>query len=199
MTNNLEEFVFRFRVQITLLLIGLALAAGGIFLALQTKSPQFEVVEENTSNSGELMVEVSGAVNSPGVYELASEGRVKDAIEAAGGLTDEADIKWVERYLNKASYITDGQKIYIPQTGEASANNQDGDTTISNVLSSQSGSAVNINTASVEELDKLKGIGPVYAQKIIDNRPYSSVEELLMKKAITQKIYDDNRDLLTVY
>jgi len=201
MTNNLEEFIFRFRWQIVLLLVGLALAAGGVFLALQTKTPKFEIIEDqNIDSQGSVVVEVSGAVNSPGVYELSSQDRIDDAISAAGGLSPEADRTWVEKYLNKASYVVDGQKIYIPsQSEEASANNQEGDKSISSVLNSQIEGTINVNTASGTELEELKGIGPVYAQKIIDNRPYSSVEELLMKKVITQKIYDANRELLTVY
>jgi competence protein ComEA len=197
--TNIEELVFRFRWQIALLLIGFILSAGGVFLTLQDDSPEFEVIgSENTT--GKLIVEVSGAVENAGVYELAADSRIEHAIGTAGGLSIDADSVWVEKYLNRAAYVVDGQKIYIPsQSEQSSDNNQGVYQTESQVLSSDSSDQVNINAASQNELEELPGIGPVYAQKIIDNRPYSSVEELLVKKAVTQKIYDENKGAFSLY
>jgi len=202
--TNAEELVYRLRLPLALLLVGLILAAGGVFLALnKNNQPEFEIVsgtEVKGENAGVNIVEVSGEVNSPGVYELPAGARVEDALMVAGGLSSDANTDWVEKYLNRAANVIDGQKIYIPsQTETTSDNNPAGEQSGSLAPSGGSSEFVNINTASKSELEELYGIGPVYAQKIIDNRPYSSVEELLVKKVITQKIYDDNKHLLTIY
>jgi competence protein ComEA len=213
--TNWQDLVYRFRWQIALLLVGIILAAGGIFLGLGKNEPEFEIVESGrqaVSSTANLIVEVSGAVGNPGVYELSGEARIEDAIKAAGGISSDAATNWIERYLNRAAFVTDGQKIYIParhasqgdaggpwQSEEVSDNTSDGYQSGLEGASAGLGGVVNINTASQSELESLHGIGPVYAQKIIDNRPYSDVNELLVKKVVTQKIYEDNKDLLTVY
>ena len=202
--TNAEELVYRLRLPLALLLVGLILAAGGVFLALnKNNQPEFEIVsgtEVKGENAGVNIVEVSGEVNSPGVYELPLGARVEDALQLAGGLSNEANTDWVEKYLNRAANVVDGQKIYVPSQSDSSTDNNYGmGQSESQPPSQEISGLVNINTASRAELEELRGIGPVYAQKIIDNRPYSSVEELLVKKVITQKIYDDNKHLLTIY
>ena len=202
--TNAEELVYRLRLPLALLLVGLILAAGGRFLALnKNNQPEFEIVsgtEVKGENAGVNIVEVSGEVNSPGVYELPAGARVEDALMVAGGLSSDANTDWVEKYLNRAANVVDGQKIYVPSQSDSSTDNNYGmGQSESQPPSQEISGLVNINTASRAELEELRGIGPVYAQKIIDNRPYSSVEELLVKKVITQKIYDDNKHLLTIY
>ncbi len=198
---NWQDFVFRFRWQIAALLIGLILAAAGLFLHFYIGSQtDFEIVSVEDSNNkssfgSNLVVEVSGAVNYPGVFELPNGARIEDALKKAGGLSDSANKNWVEKYLNRASLLVDGQKIYIP----GASNELNNDLNPQEVVSSQKTGIVNINTATSKELESLHGIGPVYAQKIIDNRPYSNVNELLVKKVLPQKIYDNNKDKMTVY
>jgi len=198
---NWQDFLFRFRWQIAALLIGLILVASGLFLHFYTGSQtDFEIVSvENSSDkssfSSNLVVEVSGAVNSPGVFELPSGARIEDALKKAGGLSDSVNKNWVEKYLNRASLLVDGQKIYIPDVGDEPNNYLNPQ----EVISAQKTGTVNINTATSKELEGLHGIGPVYAQKIIDNRPYSNVNELLVKKVLPQKIYDNNKEKMTVY
>jgi len=97
--------------------------------------------------------------------------------------------------LNRASLLIDGQKIYIPDASDETNN----DLNPQKVISVQKTGVVNINTANSKELEGLHGIGPVYTQKIIDNKPYSNVNELLVKKVLPQKIYDNNKDKMTVY
>lgn len=192
--TNLPDLLYRFRWQVTLLLVGVILAAAGVFISLPAPEPQFEVVEEDKKKA-ELIVEVSGAVENPGVYKLPAGKRIEDALKLAGGVASYADLEWIAKYLNRAAPIIDGQKIYIP-THNATGNSTAGSP---QVLAEEPAELININTASLSELDSLSGIGPVYAKKIIDNRPYSTVEELLVKKIITQKIYDENKDKMTVY
>ncbi|HWA51571.1 MAG TPA: ComEA family DNA-binding protein [Patescibacteria group bacterium] len=157
-------------------------------------------VENSPESSASLKIEidVSGEVVNPGVYELDFGSRVEDALQKAGGITDNADKNWVDKNINKAAKLTDGQKIYIPSLQQsnndiASSNEQN-----SSVAQSESGQ-ININTASLGELESLEGIGQVYGQKIIDNRPYSAVEELLSKSVLKQSEYNKIKDRLIVY
>jgi competence protein ComEA len=142
--------------------------------------------EDAASEVQGLVVEVSGSVAHPGVYELEAGSRVEDALESAGGLTDSANYEWLEKSLNRAAKITDGQKIYIPNEGEEISVQSFGE------------EGININTASSSQLEALHGIGPVTADKIIENRPYSSVEELLSRKILKSNVYEENRDKFTI-
>ena len=204
---NLEEVFFRFRWPIAFLLIGLILLGAGIFFARNSaNSPKnsVEIIEssDETRNNAEseIIVEVSGAVEKPGVFKLSQGSRVEDALVLAGGVSADADRDWMEKVLNRASKLTDGQKIFIPKQSEVlSAKNDEDIKTYQSQSTIQGSGLININTASQEELESLWGIGPVYAQNIIEQRPYSNVEELLTKKVIRSDIYEKNKDKLTVY
>jgi competence protein ComEA len=170
-------------------------------------SSSVEVLESSLDNedigSGEVVIEVSGAVETPGVYKLSANARVEDALIAAGGISVDADRDWMEKTLNRAAKIVDGQKIYIPRVNEQisgeSASNVAGYQSTSSVGGSNSSRTTNVNTASQKELELLWGIGPVAAQNIIEQRPYSSVEELLNKKILKSNVYKTNKDKLSVY
>ncbi len=206
---NWEELLLKYRLQISLLLVGVILLGLGIWVIKRDdlSSSKIEVLESSTDseniNDGEVVIEVSGAVETPGVYQLISGARVEDALIVAGGISADADRQWMEKSLNRAAKIIDGQKIYIPRDGEqisgASASNSGGDQTISLTQGGGFEELININTASAKELEKLWGIGPVTAQNIIEQRPYSSAEELLEKKILKTNVYETNRDKLTVY
>ena len=161
-------------------------------------------------NQGLLVVEISGAVEKPGVYKLENGSRVEDVIIAAGGISINAERIWMEKYLNRAAKIVDGQKLYIPKINETnvnssqqtlgeSAKNVEGYQTVSSDFSAQKSDLININTASLKELDSLWGIGPVYAQNIVEQRPYSNIEELLSRKIIKQNVFERIKDEITVY
>lgn len=191
MTTDWQDLMYRFRWQISFLLVGLILAAGGLYLTLgYSNKPAVEIVGADENNSGFLVVEAAGEVNSPGVYRMPAESRIDDVIVQAGGVTGEADMAWVEKNLNRAAHVTDGQKIYIPPVG---------DQNVTEVLSQQTQQLVNINEASQSELEELSGIGPVYAQKIIENRPYSSVNDLSVKNIIPEKTYESIKNSLSVF
>jgi len=206
-TFDLEEVFFRFRWPIAFLLIGLILVGAGIFFARNSpNSPKnsVEIIEssDETRNNAEseIIVEVSGAVEKPGVFKLSQGSRVEDALVLAGGVSVDADRDWMEKVLNRASKLTDGQKIFIPKQSEVlSAKNDEDIKTYQSQSTIQGSGLIDINTASQEELESLWGIGPVYAQNIIEQRPYSNVEELLTKKVIRSDIYEKNKDKLTVY
>lgn len=206
-SNKWEDFLLRYKFQIIFVLIGSILIGFGAFLIKNETdggSTKVEILEDATeSEMKDLVVEVAGAVENPGVYKLSTNARIEDLLIAAGGLSVNADREWMEKSLNRAAKITDGQKIYIPRTGEQSDVLSAKDsgvyqTTSSNFSAGGSG-LININTASQKELESMWGIGPVYAQNIIEQRPYSSVEELLSRKIIKQNVYDRNKDKMTVY
>lgn len=143
---------------------------------------------ENPENEPRIVIDIEGAIIKPGVYELKTGSRTHEVMIKAGGLSSEADRDWFEKNINLASKLTDGQKIYIPRVGE------DILTSTSTVAPGVIGTMININQASIKDLDNLPGIGPVTAQKIIDGRPYAGVEELLTKKIVTSKVFVSIKD-----
>lgn len=199
---DFESFLQSNRYVIISILLGLILIGLGAFYVKKEgndASTKVEVLSETTeAQEKEFVVEVVGAVLTPGVYSLSSESRVEDALVLAGGLSADADREWVEKSLNRAAKIIDGQKIYIPQNGEKNSVGGTSGTTNTPGEVTQN-SLANINTASLSELDKLPGIGPVYGQSIIDHRPYSSVEELFSKGALKKNVYEKIKDKVSVY
>ena len=187
---------------LTLGLTGGLLIAIGVFsvVIISGRTGAEELVIQKAGESGEsggkLLVDVAGAVIKPGVYELKAGARINEALIAAGGLGEAADREWVEKNLNLAAKVTDGQKIYIPSEGETEkvAPLQGKGTTLMTRLD-----LVNINTASSAELDTLWGVGEATAKKIIDSRPYGAVEELLTKKAVKNNVYEAIKDSVSVY
>lgn len=153
--------------------------------------------EENAAAaSGEVVVHVTGAVSAPGVYTLPSDARVDDAVRAAGA-TAEADLS----QLNLAQKLADGQKITVPAIGSASTTAGEGTTTTPADANSD-GALVNINTASLEELETLPSIGEVRAQAIITYREtnggFRTIEELQEVSGIGEKIFADVAPYITV-
>jgi competence protein ComEA len=137
-----------------------------------------------------VRVSVQGAVRAPGLYHLAPGSIVQDAVFAAGGFLTDAD----PSRLNLAAPLSDGQELNVPfqiptpLPGTALP------------ASTPAGKKINLNTATLEELDSLPGIGPVLAQRIIDFRqtygPFQSVDDLLRVKGIGSALLDKIRDLV---
>jgi len=180
----------RYQISIILALIGLALVGAGLSVSKFVSGsgqPQFVRGGSGGEESNGIKVDIEGAVGHPGVYTLADSARVKDAINQAGDLAENADRTWIAQNLNLAAKLSDGQKIYIPAVGEAGK-----------VASEKSGK-ININTASASELDQLPDIGPVRAEKIISGRPYTRVEELLSKKVVGESTFEKIKDKIAVY
>ena len=158
--------------------------------------------EEDATSSDTVVVDISGAVASPAVVELPAGSRVQDAIEAAGGLTDDADIT----DLNRAAELADGEKIYVPHEGEE----VEATTSTGTASSSSSGSTssdgdtdlVNINTADADELDTLPGVGPATAEAIIEDReangPFTSIEDIMRVSGIGEAKFADMQDYICV-
>lgn len=209
---NFEEFFLKNRLPLSILLVGVLVVSIGVF-ALKgnfVSEDKVEVLEGATATqiSDISIVEVSGAVTSPGVYKMPKDSRIEDALIFAGGLSEDADRVWVEKTLNRAARLTDGQKIYIPSINESFGSTQDYHSSTSsandfgvyqNDTVGQGSGLTNINSASQKELESLNGIGPVYAQKIIEQRPYSNIEELASKKVIPKSTYEKIKSEISVY
>jgi competence protein ComEA len=190
--------------QVLLVSLGVVLMGFGVW-QLKTSSQGEEVrITEALPSSGPIgqtiVVDVAGAVGRPGVYRLDQGARVADALIAAQGLAPEADQAWIARRVNQAEIAKDGMKIYIPSLQEASGNGKDQMTdSKSGAVAGEMDQTININTASVAELDSLWGIGAARAQAIIQNRPYGSVAELSSKAGIPQNVIEANQGKLAVY
>ena len=203
--------------KIIVICTGLGLLVGGFFLlkpAPQTPvketNLQAEVVAVSKGSSTEkevkeekeepleqdlITVDVKGAVKSPGIYDLPVGSRVNDAVQKAGGLTEQADSK----SLNLAQKVSDEALVYVPTKGEEAASQQTG----SGVASSTSKEKkVNLNKASLEELKQVKGLGGKRAQDIIDHREangkFKSVDELRKVSGIGAKTIEKLKDYVTV-
>ena len=143
----------------------------------------------NDSESLRIAVHVVGAVQQPGVYHLSAGSRGDDAVRLAGGATSQADLKRV----NLAAVLVDGQQLWIPRIGERLVPNTLPITlpnaAPSNAVPSNGVPAlVDINQATVADLDRLPGIGPSTARAIVDHRtrngPFASVDDLLAVRGI---------------
>lgn len=158
--------------------------------------------EEATAEAKDaIVVDVAGAVASPGVVELKDGARVADALGAAGGLAKDADLTSV----NRAARLTDGQRVYVPRVGEQVAPVEgDGSAGAAGegTQSTATGQVVNINTAGLAELDALPGVGPATAQAIIDDReangPFTAPEDLMRVSGIGEKKFEKLKSSICV-
>lgn len=194
-----DGFLFKNRYLILVVLSGLILIVLGYIISKNIGLPSSSKIEVLDASGGvkddisELVVEISGEVLKPGVYKLPAGSRIDDLLIASGGLSGSADRESVAKNINRAAKLSDGQKIYIPKTGQNLG-----------VSASQTGGGgetglVNINTADAKTLDGLPGIGPVYAQNIIEHRPYSEVSELVSKGAMPSNVYQKIKDKISCY
>ncbi|MGI6554346.1 MAG: helix-hairpin-helix domain-containing protein [Bacillota bacterium] len=190
------------RTQIVVLVLLGALVFGiGYKYAKVTAVPVVEISAENTQEQEgkeEIFVHVTGAVEKPGVYAFESGARVNDAVARAVPLP-EADLN----LMNLAAVLEDGKRIEVPVMRQ-------GDDGQGMALSSSAqdnvpanGGKININTASAAELDTLPGIGPAYAERIIQYREkqggFSSIEELQDVSGIGPNTYERIKDLVCIY
>lgn len=196
-----------YKVPIILGGVSLLLIVLSIYLLIKTYQAsepiQFSRASEATATGSgtqaALLIDVSGAVIHPNVYRLPYGSRVDDAILAAGGMTREADTDWIETSMNRAAKVSDGAKVFIPRKKDRL--NVQGVSTVQSSTDQRVESGthlVSINSASSADLERLNGIGPVTAGKIIAGRPYSRLEELVEKKAVSQTLFDTLKNQLTL-
>ena len=154
-----------------------------------------DVKKEEPVEQDLITVDVKGAVKSPGIYDLPVGSRVNDAVQKAGGLTEQADSK----ALNLAQKVNDEALVYVPTKGEEAASQQAGSGAASSTSKEKK---VNLNKASLEELKQVKGLGGKRAQDIIDHREsngkFKSVDELKKVSGIGAKTIEKLKDYVTV-
>ena len=203
--------------KIIVVCVGLGLAVGAFFLLkpipeipVKDTNPQTELessvkvkskeeipkdIEETTEvvEQDLITVDVKGAVKSPGIYNLPLGSRVHDAVQKAGGMTENADSK----NLNLAQKVSDESLVYVPSKEET-----DIQETSPNTTSSKETKKININKASLEELKQVKGLGGKRAQDIIDyrvsNGTFKSVDDLKKVSGIGAKTIEKLKDYVTV-
>jgi competence protein ComEA len=139
-----------------------------------------------------ILVYISGGVNQEGLYSLPQGSRINDAIQAAGGFAVNAD----SSVINIAEILTDGEQINVPELNSPDTTGR------SNMPIGPELAVVNINTASLEQLDTLPNIGPKTAQDIIDyritNGPFGIIEDIMNVPGIGQGKFDAMKELITV-
>lgn len=176
---------------ILLILVGV----GGLFSKKEESVEETEVVvttvlaektEVSTTQETVIFVDIKGAVKNPGVYQMKVGDRVKDALEAAGGLTEEAD----SQKVNLAKRLEDQMVIVVPKVGEEAEEIPAGETRKEATKEGK----VNINTATVEELKTLKGVGEKKAEAIIEyrkkNGSFQTKEDLMKVRGIGKKLFE---------
>ena len=164
-------------------------------LTSSSQAGQLENGDDVSGDSGasisqtiRVHVHVVGAVAKPGVYELETSARVIDAIEAAGGVNDDADLQ----QLNMARLLIDDEQIRVLTAQEATLTSQ----------SATGNSLLNLNSATVDQLEELPGVGPALAARIIDwreaNGSFKNVDDLSSVSGIGDKLLANVRELVTL-
>ncbi len=186
-----------FAVVLTFLGIGL------VFLI--TRQPKGEPIKlAPPPTLAPLLVHVTGAIASPGMYALPAGARTQDALVAAGGLLPDADAG----LINLAAFLEDGQQVWVPwkqavpeptERGESIPNLPEGQPSLATPDPAR---PININLATQTELESLPGIGPVIAQHIIEYRqqfgPFENIEEIQAVNGIGDAKFDQIKDYITV-
>lgn len=160
-------------------------------LEAQSLEEEGEGSTDGENQSDRVIIDMKGQIKQPGVYELSSDQRIVDAIQLAGGFLNEAD----KQKVNLAQKLTDEMVVYIPKVGEETE-----------AMISPAGNAnenkINLNQATVEQLDSLPGIGPSRAADIVAHREtvgsFQQVEDLKEISGIGDKTYEKLKDLITV-
>ena len=174
------------------------LIAGGLFLTVRAPSGEAVVLLPSPTPQP-IIVYVTGAVQRPGVFSLPRDSRLVDLVRAAGGFMEGADLN----QINLAQALKDGDRVDIPGVSEfATPELTIGGGGLLVTPTPPEGQAVNINTAPQDLLEKLPGIGPTTAEKIIEyrkeNGPFVTIDDLLKVPGIGPTTLDGLRGLITV-
>jgi len=171
---------------VLLILAGRLLLHSGASASVPVPAP---IVPSTTAPAQALVVDVVGAVRRPGLYRLSQGARIADALARAGGATPKAQLDLV----NLAAPVSDGEQIVVPRRGAVAASGAGGG-------GAAPAGPVHLNTATLEQLDALPGVGPVTAQKILDYRQehgaFGSVDELDAIPGIGPARLEQLRDLV---
>ncbi|MFH1561556.1 MAG: helix-hairpin-helix domain-containing protein [Patescibacteria group bacterium] len=180
--------------------VGLILLGAVLFWTNRQQKPEVEFLDSSqVMEESEIVVDLSGQLVNPGVYHLQSGSRVMDAVDLAGGFSKQIDQNWVDKNLNLARKLTDGEKIYFPKIGEIT---QTEALAVGSVKGTTSSGLVNINSANQSQLETLTGIGPSFANRIIEYRQsnggFKSIEEIMAVSGIGTKTFEKIKDQITI-
>lgn len=192
-------------VLIVLLGVLAGFAMAGLLFFISRAPAGEAIVLQPAPTKTPLAVHVIGAVPRPGLYQFLEGARVQDAIDAAGGLLSSADVS----SINLAALLEDGQQLDIPFTaGSEQTQNTEPEIVLPNdepsspETTASNTELININSATLEELDSLPGIGPTIAQRIIDyrttNGPFNVIDDIKNVSGIGPATFDEIKDLITV-
>ncbi len=192
MNDQMRQIWEQYRIYVIAAIVGVLAAGSGYSYALGRGAAPVTGSPASPA-AGEITVDIEGAVVVPGVRKVVEGSLLDEVIAIAGGLTEQADVEGIAKELNRSDKVKDHQKIYIPFQGEGRSTGS---------ASGQHEGLVNINDASPEELDKLPGVGPSTAQKIIDyreqNGPFQAPEDLMNIPGISDKKFAEMKDKVTV-
>jgi competence protein ComEA len=181
------------------IVVGVLLGTGVIFLV--SRPPRGEpIVLLPVPTPAPITVYVQGGVNQPGLYSLPQQSRINDAIMAAGGFSSNGDTG----SLNLAEILKDGDQVSVPTLRNPTANvEKSGQATASSAEPTNSSpTIIDINTATIDELDTLPEIGPKTAQAIIDYRTthglFTKIDDILEVQGIGPETFEKIRDLITI-
>ncbi len=171
------------------ILLGAALVTAAIFVSLPDRMTTLVIIP--TATDIPIQVYVVGAVKNPGVVQLSRKSRVQDAINIAGGVTDDANLQ----PMNLAAFVTDGQKLHVPSFNDTEILPQ-------TIGDQESSPKIHLNSASQKELETLPGIGEEKAKAILSEREklggFKSLEELSKVSGITRNIFDQIKPYVSV-
>lgn len=211
-----KEFVVKHKTTLILIAVGVcfliclavisARNASSVYLPSNQDEQKLEAQQESDDSSkahaeekepeNTIWIHVSGAVVHEGLFELGESSRINDAIEAAGGLVEDATLD----DINLAQKLVDGQKVYVPHEGEVIQTQEGGDA--SDLASSSATGLININTASQSELEQLSGVGPSTAEAIVKDREangaFASPEDIMRVSGIGPKKFEKIKDEICV-
>lgn len=203
--EQLRSALEKHKSEVILLVLAVAgiLISGYLFYLTgsEEKNLSEEPISIDSQKTAARYVEISGAVNKPDVYEITFNMRLGEVLKKAGGLSLNADRLFFSRNFNLSQILEDQQKIYVPSREEIFEGVMPETSPISNssVLSEQPRAyRVNLNTASVTELDTLPGIGKITAEKIMSNRPYGSIEDLVAKNVVKSGVFTNLKELISI-
>ncbi|MBI5126836.1 ComEA family DNA-binding protein [Candidatus Roizmanbacteria bacterium] len=203
----------KYRVETFLLLTGFIITSISLLIYFNTFQQENEEIEsfptqsyQDYSKEAKIYIDVSGSVNKPDLYEASTNTRLKEIIKKAGGLSDDADKSFFSRNFNLARIVVDQEKIYIPSMWDVTngyfIENQQTLNYISpnsdDLNNTKTKNIINVNSSSLEELDTLPGIGKITAQKIIEQRPFKALEELIDKKIVSKTVFEKIKNLVKI-
>lgn len=217
-SDYLKKITNKYKLEIIgVSICGLLICISAVFIYVsfirQTETvieiqPKSAILGTSKKTNEYLLIDVSGSVVSPNVYKIKPGSLLIDVLNKAGGLSQQADYPFIARNFNLSLPVVNNQKIHFPSLTETQSGifvedtrkiqylSIIADTSETNESSLHDRSKISINTADKTSLDSLPGVGTVTADKIIQNRPFTSTQELVDKKILSQNKLNDISELI---